>query len=102
MKYLMALVVIVALNGCDRDENRIDNGTSSGAADSGAAQASSPPKSETLKITYSKDDPFQASQPGKKEAASGAQAGHESKEKPGQEMKSTQEKKPNHEEHQHK
>ena len=105
MRYVIAFIVIVALSGCDRGENLIGDGTSSGAADSGAAQTPAQPGSETLKVTYSKADPYKPSQPAKKQAAPGSaapdHAGHDMKEKPGMDMKNkpADAKKPSHEEH---
>lgn len=117
MRYLAAFFVVLALSGCDRDQ--IEYGTSSGAADSGAAQTSTPPPSDTLKVTYSKADPYQASKPSTKDSSSGPQGhnmkdmpGKEKKDMPGHDMKKmsapeakekpAQEKKPEHEEHQKK
>ena len=105
MRYLIACVAILALSGCDRDEHFAGNGVSSGAADSGVVQTPAPVKSETLKITYSKADPF-AAQPEKKEATPGKMdhSGHDMKDMQGMNKKAKpgQEKKSDHEEHQHK
>jgi hypothetical protein len=105
MRYLTALFLIVALSGCDRDENPNENGTTSGAADSGAAQSVAPPASETLNVTYSKVDPYQSSQPAKKDTSPGTaapdHAGHDMKKMadPEKKEKPAQENKPEHEEH---
>ncbi len=105
MKYLIALILIITLSGCDHDENLTGVGTNTGAADPGTAQTPTPQASETLKVTYSKADPYQVSQPAKKETAPGAAApdhvGHDMK-KMGDSEKNgmpSQEKKPEHEEH---
>lgn len=106
MRYLTAFMLIVTLCGCDHEQNLIGDGTGSGAADSGAAQSVAPPPSDTLKVTYSKSDPYKPSQSEKKDAASSTKdhAGHDMKEKPGMDMKKkpSDEKKPSHEEHQQK
>jgi len=95
VRYLAAFIVIIALSGCDRDKEFVRNGTDNGAADSQAAQTPTPSKSETLKVTFSKSDPFEKSASTSKEAAPKASAsehaGHGSKEKPGQEKKTTHE-----------
>lgn len=100
MRHLAAMVAILVLSGCDGDNDLVRNGTNSGAADSNASQAPLSPQSDTLKITYSKADPFEKSQSAPKNAAPAPNvhdgAGHQSKEKP------IQEKKPTHGEHQKK
>ena len=84
MKYLAVFIITtMALCGCNRNANLVENETSSGAADSGAAQVSVPIKSDTLKVTYSKSDPFNPSQSNTKDAKPNVNIheGHESKEK---------------------
>ena len=114
MRYLIAFILIVTLTGCEHDENLAGSGTNSGAADSGAVQTPITPAFETLKVTYSKTDPYKPSTAARKDAASSASApdhaghdmkkmtGPDTKEMPGMDMKKetpSQEKKPSHEEH---
>ena len=95
VRYVAALVVLVVLSGCDRSGGDFGSEANGGAADSGAAQAPAPPKSETLKITYSKADPYGAAETMPKAMAPGMHM-HDSA-KPNEKMGS--EKKPEHQEH---
>ncbi|MDL5054132.1 hypothetical protein QQ056_11325 [Oscillatoria laete-virens NRMC-F 0139] len=85
MRYLAALVTIVALMGCDREAESFKGETGIGAADSSAVQSPHPSKSDTLKVTFSKSDPLDTSTDAPKSATPHSRtvenAGHGSKEK---------------------
>ena len=104
MRLLCLILLAIMLTGCDREVPPSAGGEND-PANSNATPAAGAAKSDTLKITYSKFDPFEQSKATPKaaepETPAPAHAGHSEKEKPAvSEPKPAL--KPDHEEHQKK
>ena len=105
MKYLALIVMLLTLTGCDREV--MPSSGENDPATSTAAQPAPVQKSDTLKITYSKADPFEQAQKAKESSPKAHahngkpdekhDASHDAKAK-----SPTPDNKPEHKEHEHK
>ena len=106
MRLLCLILLAIMLTGCDR-EAPPSAGAENDPANFNATPAAGAAKSDTLKITYSKSDPFEQSKAAPKAAEPEtpapvpAHAGHSEKEKPAV-PEPKQALKPDHEEYQKK
>ena len=97
MKFFIPFLLIPVLAGCDRDRVT-ERGAESEPASSGDASAPAVAKTDTLKITYSKADPFEQKKGASKDTTPIVQTGDHA----GHTGSPAAEKKSEHKEHEHK